>query len=306
MSLLGCSEGGDDVRAANPNRPSQPESAAASDPATPAELVDRAGNLWGEQRYAEALTLVERAIELAGENEDLVEFRCDLLFKLERGPELLEATMRLEEISTRKTPWLFLKIADAHLFMGETNLTLDWIEKAVRERNFTKFSVFAADRYDPIRSDPRFVAILAEIRDGLGLGLPARSFAVELIDGSELALADLAGEVVLIDFWATWCPPCLKELPDLERLYGDYHQRGFEIIGISLDEGNGVDRAHEFLAERNLPWKLALSGRGYEDEIAKLYEVSGLPSTWLIDRNGTLRHVEIHGEELRLAVEALL
>lgn len=280
--------------------------AALDDSAGSADLIEGANDLWGQERFEEALVLVERAIELDGEVEDLVDYRCDLLFKLERGRELLEATMLLEEISERKTPWLFLKIADAHVFLEEWDLALGWIEKAVRERNFTKFTAFESDRYDPIRSDPRFVAVLAEIRDGLGIDRPAKGFSVELVDGSELTLASLEGQVVLIDFWATWCPPCLKELPSLEKLYGEHHGEGFEIISISLDQGEGIDRAREYLAEKNLPWKLALSGRGYEDDVVKLYEVSGLPSTWLIDREGTLRHVELHGDGLRNALEAML
>ena len=127
------------------------------EPETAALLVSKADSLWGEEKYAEALGLVERAIEINGLTEGLLEYRCDLLFKLERGSELLENTLLLEEMSASKTPWNFLKIADAHVFLGNRDEAIYWIDKAVREREFRKFEVFDAERYNLVREDARFM-----------------------------------------------------------------------------------------------------------------------------------------------------
>lgn len=270
------------------------------------ELVAQANTLWEEQKFEEALVLVNRAIELVGMKESLLDYKCDLLFKLERGPELLESTMLLEEISEKKTPWNYLKIADAHVFLGNRDQAINWIEKAVYEREFRKFAVFEAARYDLIRDDPRFRKVIAEILEDVKIGEPAKDFVVRLVDGEELSLASLKGQVVLIDFWATWCPPCLKEMPNLETLYERLHGSGFEIISICLDEEEYIDRARLFFANNNYPWKFVFSELGYEDHVAKLYKVNGLPSTWLIDRNGILRRVGIIGDELNQEVEKLL
>ncbi len=273
---------------------------------TAQELVAQANALWEEQKFEEALVLVNRAIELVGMKESLLDFKCNLLFKLERGPELLESTMLLEEISEKKTPWNYLKIADAHVFLGNRDQAIDWIEKAVHEREFRKFTVFEAARYDLIRDDPRFMKVIAEILEDIKIGEPAKDFVVRLVDGDKLSLGSLKGQVVVIDFWATWCRPCLKEMPNLEALYERWHARGFEIISICLDEEEYIDRARLFFANNDYPWKFVFSELGYEDHVAKLYKVNGLPSTWLIDRNGILRRVGILGDELNQEVEKLL
>ena len=276
------------------------------EPETAALLVSKADSLWGEEKYAEALGLVERAIEINGLTEGLLEYRCDLLFKLERGSELLENTLLLEEMSASKTPWNFLKIADAHIFLGNRDEAIYWIDKAVREREFRKFEVFDAERYNLVREDARFIQLLEEIMDDVAIDSPARDFQAHLLGGGDLSLSSLRGKVVLVDFWATWCPPCLKEMPNLVSIYENQHDKGFEIISICLDEGEDIDRARDFIAKNHFPWKQVFTELGYEDKVAKLYKVNGLPSTWLIDRNGILRRVGIKGEELRNEVERLV
>ena len=269
-------------------------------------LVRGAEALWDQEDFEGALHLVDHAIEHYGQRPVLIDFRCDLLFKLERAPELLEATMLLEEIAEEKTPWHYLKIADAHIFLGNKEEAIRWVGRAVHERGFRKYKVFDADRYDLVRADPRFVKLLDEILEDRGIGQPAKDFTTTLMDGRVFTLSSLRGQVTLIDFWATWCAPCKKELPNLKEIYAEYHPHGLEIVSIGLDEEDRLDAAKEFIQENDLPWMLSLSGRGYEDEVASLYQVNGLPSIWLIDRDGVLRHQDLHGEELRINVEQLV
>lgn len=269
-------------------------------------LVNKANMLWEEEKYEDALVQVEQAIEINGLTEGLLEYRCDLLFKLKRGTDLLDNTLLLEEMSTEKTPWNFLKIADAYVFLGNSDEALFWIEKAVRERGFTKFEVFDAERYDLVRQNERFIQVMNEIMEEVAIGNPAKDFHLPLLSGDEISLASLRGQVVLVDFWATWCPPCLKEMPNLRAIYEDLHDQGFEIISICMDEDENIERAHLFMSKNSFPWKQVFTKNGYENEAAKLYKVNGLPSTWLIDRNGTLRQVGIKGETLRQEVERLV
>ena len=269
-------------------------------------LVRGAEALWDQENLEDAFHLVEHSIEISGNRPELVEFKCDLLFKLRRAEELLEATMLLEDISEEKTPWNYLKIADAHIFLGNKEEALRWVEKAVHERGFRKYKAFERDYYDLIREDSRFVRLLDEILEDRGIGRPAEDFTATLIDGGELTLSSLKGQVTLIDFWATWCAPCLKELPNLRELYAEFHPRGLEIVSIGLDEKEGLDKARVFIRETDLPWKVSLSGLGYGDHVASMYGVNGLPSTWLIDRDGVLQHQDLHGEELRAAVEQII
>lgn len=127
--------------------------------------------------------------------------------------------------------------------------------------------------------------------------------SVEDLDGKKFESADLAGKVVLIDFWGTDCLPCLAEFPGLKQLYADTHSRGFEIVGISLDEEKQL--VADFQKQAKLPWRVALSQTDH-DATRRRYEAAKIPSTYLIDRQGKLVCFDARGRDLRIAVERLL
>jgi peroxiredoxin len=107
--------------------------------------------------------------------------------------------------------------------------------------------------------------------------------------------ADYKGKIVLIDFWATWCPPCRAEIPHLRAAYDDYHKQGLEIIGVSLDKARGVpaDKVHAFAKENKVGWELVYDG---VVSIAKDYHIEFIPAPFLVD--GDSGKVLATGEEL--------
>jgi peroxiredoxin len=122
-----------------------------------------------------------------------------------------------------------------------------------------------------------------------GIGRPgamAPSLTVESLDGESIALEDLRGSVVLVNFWATWCPPCRIEMPGFQSVYEDYRDRGFVILGLATDVGS--DRpVREFLADRGIEYPNAMVGEG---EKRAFGGVPLLPTSILIDRDGAIRH----------------
>ena len=106
------------------------------------------------------------------------------------------------------------------------------------------------------------------------------------VDGRKVDLAGLRGKVVLVDFWATWCPPCVEEVPELVEIYGKFKDRGFEIVGISLDSDQAA--LEKFTAENKMTWPQFFDGKGWENEFAQRFRIQSVPTMWLFDRDGKL------------------
>ncbi len=137
--------------------------------------------------------------------------------------------------------------------------------------------------------------------------LIARSAPLDLkftaVDGREVDLAKLRGKVVLLDFWATWCPPCRKEVPKVVAAYKKLNSRGFEIVGVSLDQSK--ESLTAFLKEHDMTWPQFFDGKGWKNEISSRFGIDGIPAMWLIDKQGNVVTKDA-GEDLEKEVEKLL
>ncbi len=122
------------------------------------------------------------------------------------------------------------------------------------------------------------------------------------LDGKPISLTDYREKVVLLDFWAVWCGPCIGEIPNVKKVYDQYHDKGFEVIGVSFDENEAVVR--EYIKEENIPWRQILDSEGFGGVFAKQYGVRGIPAPFLIDRNGKVISVKARDRLLGELVEA--
>lgn len=269
-----------------------------------AVLIAEADAMFKKGHREQAQEFVDQAIKYAGETVELLEYKDDLLWSMDRFEDRIENVLRLEEINERKSPWYCLKLAESYLHLNQYSEAISWLERAVEERGFRRPGVFQMEVYDQIRNDDRFLAVIARTRENMGIGKPVPDIAVTLLDGKEFTLSSLEGKVTLLDFWASWCVPCRREMPNLKELFDEFNAQGFEIVGISLDEDK--EKTMEYIKANGLSWRISCSERGWQDESAKLYMVNSLPSGWLIDRNGVLRHFNLKGEELRAGVQQLL
>lgn len=112
------------------------------------------------------------------------------------------------------------------------------------------------------------------------------------------------GKVVLIDFWASWCPPCRKEMPHLVELYKQYKNKGFEIVGISLD--SKPEAWTKGVKDLNITWTQLSDLKGWQNAGAALYGVNSIPHTILVDKDGTIIAKNIHGEEIDAQLQEAL
>lgn len=112
----------------------------------------------------------------------------------------------------------------------------------------------------------------------------APAFKLQSLDGREISLAGLRGKFVLINFWATWCPPCLKEMPSIDALYRKFHNRGFEVLAIASDEQGGK-AVKPFVTKLGLSFTIGLDPTS---AVAKLYGAKNLPQSFLLNRDGNV------------------
>ncbi len=118
------------------------------------------------------------------------------------------------------------------------------------------------------------------------IGKPAPDFALKSSTGQNLRLSEYRGEVVMINFWATWCGPCRQEMPLLDDLYNRYERVGFKLLGVNIDDDSR--RAMDMMAELGVNFPVLFDAT---KDVSKLYEVNAMPVTVILDREGNVRHV---------------
>jgi len=223
---------------------------------------------------------------------------------LELYEDAIITAIELDEVDGFRSANKPLEIAKTYLKLNDINNTFKWLEVSVN-RGFQNYFIFDKyDLYEPLRGDERLDNLIHKMKENIGFGKPIKSFDRISITGGNISPQKYIGKVFLIDFWATWCPPCVAEIPNMKKLYSEFNKEGFEIIGISVD--SDLTKLNSFLEKNELEWPIIFSGAGWDDETKELYGIKNVPSTWLIDKKGILRHFCLKGEELHQAIENLL
>ena len=134
------------------------------------------------------------------------------------------------------------------------------------------------------------------------IGKSMSDFSATDLDGNPISLQQYRGKVVLLDFWAVWCGPCIGEMPNVKKVYDAYKSKGFDVIGVSFD--NDEAELREYLKVCNIPWRQIFDGQ--DGSLKKQYGIGGIPSPWLIDREGKLISYSARGTTLwQLVAEAV-
>ena len=267
--------------------------------------VEMYGNL------AAAIVGYEKALQLVSENPDFFSLYSELIRLYARAGRNEDAENLLDRFKSVMKPhgedimrfrdyWTLvemLKVVGKH---EEALQLLQHLEKTEKENLF-------------IRSIFREIAMIHEEKGNVELakayflkadsklamiGKSAPDFSSTDINGNPITLKDYRGKVVLLDFWATWCGPCIAEMPNVKKIYNTHKDMGFVVIGISLDDD--ASEVCDFLKECELPWRQIFDGQ--DGHLKKLFQIRGIPSLWLIDREGKVISYKTRGAALRKLV----
>jgi thiol-disulfide isomerase/thioredoxin len=209
---------------------------------------------------------------------------------------------------------------DALKLLEYADLRLQWYAKAdmgkerdelLKKLDTDKVFTKSKDEWVPRRIHRMiFANAKAEIKDGEAFPDWAKLRTVKDIDGEAISTADYKGKVILIDFWAVWCGPCMSEMPNVIK---ETHEQGFEVIGISLDQETGkfdLNALKDTIAGKGkvgvMPWRQIYDGGGWGSGLAKYYGVNSIPKTVLIDQNGVVVAQGLRGAKLDEKVKELL
>ncbi len=138
----------------------------------------------------------------------------------------------------------------------------------------------------------------------LAIGNKAPDFTADDTDGNKVSLSDYRGKVTLLDFWATWCPPCIQEMPHVKKAYETFKDKGFDILAVSLDRDK--TSAAKYAKENGFGWRQISDGKGWQSEIGTLYKIRSIPASFLLDKEGRIIAKNLRGESLMKAIEKAL
>lgn len=138
-------------------------------------------------------------------------------------------------------------------------------------------------------------------------GFLAPDFSLSSLDGQTISIDELRGQVILVNVWATWCPPCRAEMPAMQRVYEEYHAQGFEILAVNSTAQDTLSNLDPFIAEYGLTFPILLDESG---SITRPYRVMSLPTSFFVGRDGIISEVVVGGPMdealLRARIENLL
>lgn len=263
--------------------PSHPKAAEAKK--READLLQIAVQLGNTNKMAELQKVQQARLNDPNLSEDerfklrIESIQTSLRAKMQQSPEAFAAEL---EKSGRELIKEFPKRNEGYSILLEAASQAEGDKARVLAKE-----IVASNAPEEIKD--RAEGLLAKL-DALGKPLPIKFTAV---DGREVDVTKLSGKVVLVDFWATWCGPCVAELPHVKDAYDKLHEKGFEIIGISFDQDK--KKLETFVAEREMKWPQYFDGKGWGNAFGQKYGINGIPAMWLVDKKGNLRDMNARG-----------
>ncbi len=250
---------------------------------------------------------VEQAVQEIRQNRAAMMQQMELMIKMRQWSRLAAAQR------TETTDWLINAIKSGPATGSHVSMLTMFVD-SLSDTPDSGLARRALDELLPVlrKSDNPSVEQRLPMLEGINrrLNLPGNKMKLSgtFLDGTELDWNSYRGKVVLVDYWATWCGPCRAEVPNILENYLKYHDKGFEVIGISLDEKRSD--AEQYVAQTNIPWPSLFhessDESGWQNPMAVKYGITGIPTAILIDQEGNVVSMQARGPRLAAALEQLL
>ncbi len=236
-----------------------------------------------QYQVASKLNEADKALRIASQREQLIEeekqFRKDLA---DKNTTSLVSVMALTDL-------LNLKAIKAKEAKEKFDVLPDTLKTSRLGKNLDRLITNA-------------VAISSQKR--IDIGSEAEDFSAPTPEGKKLSLKESMGKITIIDFWASWCKPCRMENPNVVRVYNKYHNKGLNIIGVSLDKKQ--ESWTKAIADDNLEWNHVSNLQFWQEPIARAYGVRSIPATFILDENGNVIAKNLRGPALEKKISELL
>jgi len=260
-------------------------------------------------------------------NEDYNLFKNELI---KREKDILELREQIK--AANDDPKLAAELKIKH--KTETEESIDYLHDFIKENPNSQFSLLLLESYlnnsiqnidklkvsfnsltDIINKSPSNKLIgqkieislqLKEAQSNTDIGKIAPNFTAPTANGELLSLNDIKGKATIIDFWASWCKPCRLENPNVVRVYEKYHEKGLEIISISLDRIGQKDRWLKAVDDDNMNWHHVSNLQFWNDPVAKMYNVRAIPATFILDESGKIVAKKLRGPALEQKIAEML
>jgi len=271
---------------------------------TAEEVLNSGYQLYENGNYGEALALLDDGIvHYPDKRIWFLNQKYLVLLKMDDNESLINVSIERAWFF-KESPKKSREVVLAYLRDSDNENALNWLQQTVDRGYQDHADLVENEAYKPLWGSDQFKEIVKTIEDRIGIKKKAKPFSGRLLNGSEVTLDSYLGKVVLIDFWAVYCRPCLVEINAMLEYYPDMNADGFEIVAVNLDEDR--DNVAKYVDKKNIPWPVIFSGKAWEDDIRIAYDLANIPSYWLIDRKGTLRFVGLKGKTLEEKIRFLL